>query len=157
MEPHRWAVGWIAIAGIDRWSIARLGAFALAIGVAYAAWSYESDLIVPTPAVLRVHELPPSRALAPARRVVWIMVDGLRLDASRDMHVLNKLRAESGRPGLGPRAGRFGSDEQPISGGSRVRFGVSACEDGRPPDGPHNGRLRPRPDPDICIVGRRDG
>ena len=94
MEPHRWAVGWIAIAGIDRWSIARLGAFALAIGVAYAAWSYESDLIVPTPAVLRVHELPPSRALAPARRVVWIMVDGLRLDASRDMHVLNKLRAD---------------------------------------------------------------
>src|SRR5947199_176497 len=94
MDPHRWAVGWAAIAGIDRWSIARLGAFALAIGVAYAAWSYQSHLIAPTPAVLRLHELPPSRGHAPARRVVWIMVDGLRLDASRDMHVLNKLRAD---------------------------------------------------------------
>jgi hypothetical protein len=67
----------------------------LGVAMAYTAFSYESDLNLRRPAVLQVG---PSEAVArpegPARRVVWVLVDGLRLDASREMPVLNRLRAE---------------------------------------------------------------
>jgi hypothetical protein len=36
----------------------------------------------------------PARKNAPARRVVWVLIDGLRLDASRTMPTLNRLRQE---------------------------------------------------------------
>ena len=62
--------------------------------VAWAAESYESDLNVARPAVLAV--APPARSAAPgaAHRLVWVLVDGLRLDASRTMPVLNQLREQ---------------------------------------------------------------
>jgi phosphopentomutase/2,3-bisphosphoglycerate-independent phosphoglycerate mutase family metalloenzyme len=72
----------------------RLCAFALGVGIAYTACSYEADLNVRGPAVLRVSAPQRSRARGPATRVVWVLVDGLRLDASREMTVLNWLRAE---------------------------------------------------------------
>jgi type I phosphodiesterase/nucleotide pyrophosphatase len=72
----------------------RLCAFALGVGMAFTAHSYESDMNVRSPAVLRVSAPQTSRARGPAARVVWVLVDGLRLDASRKMTVLNQLRAE---------------------------------------------------------------
>ena len=36
----------------------------------------------------------PARKNAPARRVVWVLIDGLRLDASRTMPTLGRLRQE---------------------------------------------------------------
>jgi hypothetical protein len=62
--------------------------------MAYTAFSYESDLNVRRPAVLEVGTSAASSARGPARRVVWVLVDGLRLDASREMPVLNRLRAD---------------------------------------------------------------
>ena len=72
----------------------RLCALAVGVLVAWAAESYESDLNVARPAVLAV--APPTRSTTPgpARRLVWVLVDGLRLDASRTMPVLNQMRAE---------------------------------------------------------------
>ena len=84
----------IAIAAIDHTSVSRLCAFVLAAGLGYAAWSYESTLNVRRPAVLDVRAARASQAHGPAARVVWVLIDGLRLDASREMTVLNRLRAE---------------------------------------------------------------
>src|SRR4051794_9978544 len=67
-------------------------AFALAVGLAYAASNYEDALNVPGPAVLRVAAPLVSTGSAKAARVVWVLVDGLRLDASRRMTALNRLR-----------------------------------------------------------------
>jgi hypothetical protein len=72
----------------------RLCAFTLGVIMAYTACSYEADLNVRRPAVLSVSAPQRSRARGPAARVVWVLVDGLRLDASRQMTVLNRLRAE---------------------------------------------------------------
>jgi type I phosphodiesterase/nucleotide pyrophosphatase len=66
----------------------------LAVALAYAASRYERDLNVPRPAVLGVRPAPRSQGGGPASRVVWILVDGLRLDASRAMPALDRLRAE---------------------------------------------------------------
>jgi type I phosphodiesterase/nucleotide pyrophosphatase len=74
--------------------IARGAALVLAVAVAWAAESYESALNVARPAVLGVSARsapPPDRARS---RVIWILVDGLRLDASRRMPFLNRLRRE---------------------------------------------------------------
>ena len=84
----------IAIAAIDHTSVSRLCAFVLAAGLGYAAWSYESTLNVRRPAVLDVRAARASQAHGPAARVVWVLIDGLRLDASREMTDLNRLRAE---------------------------------------------------------------
>ena len=84
----------IAIAAIDHTSVSRLCAVVLAAGLGYAAWSYESTLNVRRPAVLDVRAARASQAHGPAARVVWVLIDGLRLDASREMTVLNRLRAE---------------------------------------------------------------
>jgi hypothetical protein len=72
----------------------RLCAFVVAVGMAYAAFSYESDLNVRRPAVLGVTTRPAPRGQGPAGRVVWVLVDGLRLDASRKMRALAGLRAD---------------------------------------------------------------
>src|SRR5215470_7504782 len=76
--------------------LARLSACAVGIAVAVGAYSYESDLNVARPAVLRVEASPvPSSGHPPARRLVWLLVDGLRLDISREeMPNLNRLRRE---------------------------------------------------------------
>jgi hypothetical protein len=63
------------------------------IAVAYTAFAYQNDLNIRRPPVLRVRSSVPGRAHGPAARVVWVLVDGLRLDASRDMAVLGALRA----------------------------------------------------------------
>src|SRR5262245_19590961 len=91
-DQRRRAVG--ANPWVPRPALARACAFALAAAVAYAASTYESDLNVRRPPVLRVRAPggPGRRGLA--QRVVWVLVDGLRLDASREMPVLNRLRAE---------------------------------------------------------------
>ena len=77
----------------------RLALFGLGVVMAYSAFSYESDLNVVRPAVLQAgntvaEDAGPPAARGPARRVVWVLVDGLRLDASRAMPNLNRLRAE---------------------------------------------------------------
>ncbi len=72
----------------------RLCAGVLGIAMAYSAFSYESSLNVDRPAVLNVRPAPGSHADGPATRVIWIMIDGLRLDLSREMPNLNRLRAE---------------------------------------------------------------
>jgi len=74
--------------------VRRVCAFAVAAGVAYAAWSYENELKVRKPPVLDVRAPRASRSHGPPARVIWVMIDGLRLDASREMPVLNRLRAE---------------------------------------------------------------
>src|SRR5690349_9690421 len=74
--------------------VARTFALALAAAVAYAAFSYESDENVRRPPVLGVHLPGAPRRRGAATRVVWVMIDGLRLDASRSMATLNRLRAE---------------------------------------------------------------
>ena len=66
----------------------------LAAAVAWAAESYESDLNVSRPAVLAAAAPAPPRPRAGPSRLVWVLVDGLRLDASRRMPVLNRLRAD---------------------------------------------------------------
>ncbi|HYV55906.1 MAG TPA: alkaline phosphatase family protein, partial [Candidatus Nitrosopolaris sp.] len=74
--------------------VGRALALALGLGAAYAAFGYEAHMNSRTPAVLHV---PAPRSMyrrGPAARVVWVLVDGLRLDASRQMTVLNRLRAE---------------------------------------------------------------
>src|SRR5213593_4318947 len=68
--------------------------FVLAAAVAWAAESYESDLNVSRPAVLSAAAPAPPRPRAGPSRLVWVLVDGLRLDASRRMPVLNRLRVE---------------------------------------------------------------
>jgi hypothetical protein len=67
---------------------------ALAAGLAYAAWSYERSENVRRPPVLGVD--PPGAPIrrGPATRVVWVMIDGLRLDASRRMATLDRLRVQ---------------------------------------------------------------
>ena len=68
--------------------------FVLAAAVAWAAEGYESDLNVSRPAVLAAAAPAPPRPRAGPSRLVWVLVDGLRLDASRRMPVLNRLRAD---------------------------------------------------------------
>ena len=72
---------------------ARACALALAVALGYAASNYQADLNVRRPRVLRVAEPHPVRAGGPAARVVWVLVDGLRLDASRRMAALDRIRA----------------------------------------------------------------
>lgn len=72
----------------------RLCLLVLGIALSYAAFSYESALNVSRPAVLAVPSVGASPARGPAERVVWVLVDGLRLDASRRMPVLNALRSQ---------------------------------------------------------------
>src|ERR1700751_1262601 len=71
----------------------RACALALAVALAYAASNYQADLNVRRPAVLRVRQPRPARARGPATRGVWVLVAGLRLDASRGMAALDRLRA----------------------------------------------------------------
>jgi hypothetical protein len=81
--------------GSDDQRLARLCALLLAVGLAWTADSYEGDLNVARPAVLGVAApTPASQADGGAARLVWILVDGLRRDASQTMPVLNRLRAE---------------------------------------------------------------
>src|SRR5262245_23801195 len=63
----------------------RIVFFALGVLMAYSAFAYESQLNVERPAVLGVDGAASAVARGPARRVVWVLVDGLRLDASREM------------------------------------------------------------------------
>jgi hypothetical protein len=79
-------------AGSNRF--ARACVLVLGVAVAWAAESYESDLNVARPAVLAVTAPAPPRPRAGARRLVWVFADGLRLDESRRMPVVNRLRAE---------------------------------------------------------------
>lgn len=81
------------LARTDR-QLARACAFVLGVAVAWAAGRYEHDVNVARPAVLDVASPRPSRGQGPAHRVVWMLVDGLRLDASRRMPAVNRLRAE---------------------------------------------------------------
>jgi type I phosphodiesterase/nucleotide pyrophosphatase len=83
-----------SIAWINHPRFIRVCAFAVAAGLAYAAWSYESELNVRKPPVLRVHRERASHGRGRAARVVWVLIDGLRLDASREMSALNRLRAQ---------------------------------------------------------------
>jgi len=73
-----------------------LRACALLLGgmVAWAAESYESDLNVARPAVLAAPASAVPASPGAARRLAWVLVDGLRLDASRTMPVLNRLRTQ---------------------------------------------------------------
>jgi hypothetical protein len=80
--------------GINRPPVTRVGALAVAAALAHAAWHYETDLNVRRPPVLAVRAARAAPGHGPAARVVWVLVDGLRLDASREMTVLNRLRAE---------------------------------------------------------------
>lgn len=73
--------------------LSRLCTLAFGVGVAFTAFSYESDLNDSRPPVLQVRASRPSGAHGPSARVVWVLVDGLRLDASRRMTTLNGLRA----------------------------------------------------------------
>ncbi len=73
--------------------LSRLCTLAFGIGVAFTAFSYESDLNDSRPPVLQVRRSNPPGAHGVAARVVWVLVDGLRLDASRRMTALNALRA----------------------------------------------------------------
>lgn len=72
----------------------RVCTFVLGVAMAYSAFSYESALNTGKPPVLDVHAPRALRGRGPAGRVVWVLVDGLRLDASRGMKALNRLRAE---------------------------------------------------------------
>src|SRR5262245_46470477 len=74
--------------------VARACALVLCIAVSWAAQSYESDLNVTQPAVLAVGAPPPPHGHGAAAHLVWIFVDGLRLDTSRRMPVMNRLRIE---------------------------------------------------------------
>jgi hypothetical protein len=66
----------------------------LAGAAGYLAFSYPETLNLPPDADPRLGTPPPTAVERPARRVVWVLVDGLRLDASRRMEGLNRLRAE---------------------------------------------------------------
>jgi phosphopentomutase/2,3-bisphosphoglycerate-independent phosphoglycerate mutase family metalloenzyme/type I phosphodiesterase/nucleotide pyrophosphatase len=78
-----------------RWiDMDRLCGLAVAVAVACAAEHYEHALNLARPLVLGVGPPVASRARGPAVRVVWVLVDGLRLDVSRTMPALNRLRAE---------------------------------------------------------------
>jgi phosphopentomutase/2,3-bisphosphoglycerate-independent phosphoglycerate mutase family metalloenzyme/type I phosphodiesterase/nucleotide pyrophosphatase len=74
--------------------VARVCVLSLAVALAYAAFTYETDLNRRRPPVLLVHAPATSHGPGPAERVVWVLVDGLRLDSSRRMPVLNRLRRE---------------------------------------------------------------
>src|SRR2546425_3844448 len=82
----------LMIAGSSHAPVTRVCALAVGAAMAYAAGSYESDLNVRRPPVLTVRASRTSRGRGQgsAARVVWVMVDGLRLDASREMTVLNR-------------------------------------------------------------------
>jgi len=84
----------LMIAGSSHAPVTRVCALAVGAAMAYAAGSYESDLNVRRPPVLTVRASRTSRGQGSAARVVWVMVDGLRLDASREMTMLNLLRTE---------------------------------------------------------------
>jgi hypothetical protein len=73
--------------------LSRLCALAFGVGVAFAAFSYESDLNLRRPPILHLRGSGASGGAGPSARVIWVLVDGLRLDASRRMTVLNGLRA----------------------------------------------------------------
>lgn len=72
----------------------RLCLLVLGIALSYSAFAYESALNVSRPAVLAVPSAGASPARGPAERVVWVLVDGLRLDASRKMPALNAMRSQ---------------------------------------------------------------
>jgi len=74
--------------------LTRACALVVGAGIGYAAWSYERDLNVRRPPVLGVRAAETSHRRGPATRVVRVVVEGLRLDASRAMPVLNRLRSE---------------------------------------------------------------
>jgi hypothetical protein len=74
--------------------IARACALVVGMAAAWTAESYESELNVSRPAVLAVAAPAPPQRHGASARLVWVLVDGLRLDASRRMPVLNRLRAE---------------------------------------------------------------
>src|SRR3989441_3588065 len=103
-KAYRWLrrsrqiqMGYLArlmIAGSSHAPVTRVCALAVGAAMAYAAGSYESDLNVRRPPVLTVRASRTSRGQGSAARVVWVMVDGLRVDASREMTVLNRLRTE---------------------------------------------------------------
>jgi len=73
--------------------MARMCVLGVVAGLAHAACSYQRDLNVRRPPVLDARASRAPRGQGPAARVVWVLVDGLRLDASREMPVLNRLRA----------------------------------------------------------------
>src|SRR5262249_52030672 len=78
-----------------RWiDMDRLGGLAVALAVACTAEHYERALNLARPLVLGVGPPVASRAQGSAVRVVWVLVDGLRLDVSRTLPALNRLRAE---------------------------------------------------------------
>src|SRR6266850_382912 len=79
---------------IRRSHVTRVCALAVAAVLTYAARNYEYALNVRRPRVLDVRAPRAAHGGGPAARVVWVLVDGLRLDASRQMPVLNRLRAE---------------------------------------------------------------
>ena len=69
----------------------------VAVVAGIEVFQYLASLNVTTSPVLAIPIPPPPshpRKDAPARRVVWVLIDGLRLDASRTMPTLNRLRAE---------------------------------------------------------------
>jgi len=72
----------------------RLLLVAAGAAAGFGALLYQPMLNIARPAVLAAP--PPAGSPPPrlARRVVWVLVDGLRLDASRHMPTLNRLRSE---------------------------------------------------------------
>src|SRR5262249_50542562 len=78
----------------DDHAVARACALLLGIMISWSAESYESDLNVARPAVLAVAAPAPPQRNGHAGRLVWVFADGLRLDTSRKMPVLNRLRGE---------------------------------------------------------------
>jgi hypothetical protein len=83
-----------------RTAVARACVGVVGVLAALAAGRNQTTLDVANPGVLRAHAAAPIARQARARRVVWILVDGLRLDASRRMPALNRLRA-GGRDVIG--------------------------------------------------------
>ena len=65
-----------------------------AVAAGYAAFAYPRTLNMPRFPVHPEGSRAAVVANGPARRAVWILVDGLRLDASRRMRALNRLRRE---------------------------------------------------------------
>jgi hypothetical protein len=66
----------------------------VAIAAVCAATAYQRHLDVPQPAVLQARAPLASRSQGPARRVAWVLVDGLRWDASTHMTALTALGNE---------------------------------------------------------------
>src|SRR5262249_46135279 len=75
----------------------RIVFFVVAVLAGIEVFHYLDSLNVVTSPVLAIPIAPPpapARKNAPARRVVWVLIDGLRLDASRTMPTLARLRQE---------------------------------------------------------------